>query len=199
MEYTLEYRTNSLPMELFRQKYQDRDKYIIYCQECPNYNTVWSCPPLPMNVDEYLKQYQWVNIAGVKINLSSRIIAEADTPEKLKALGWKILITIKKDMEEKLRRWEQIIPGSISLSSGGCNLCQDCTRKVGKPCRQPDKMRYSLDAFGFNLSSISQEMLGIQIKWCQDRLPDYFTLIHGLLTREALPNELWNTAELNQK
>ena len=87
---------------------------------------------------------------------------------------------------------EKSIPGSVSLSSGGCNLCKECSRKDGQPCRQPDKKRYSLDAFGFDLTAITKDMFDIDILWCKDRLPDYFTLIHGLLAKDDMPSDLWD-------
>ena len=61
-------------------------------------------------------------------------------------------------------------------------------------CRQPDKMRYSMDAFGFDLSAITKDILGIEILWCRDRLPEYFTLIHGLMTADDVQKEVWNAA-----
>ena len=110
---------------------------------------------------------------------------------KIKSVGWEILLSVKLDMEEKLRQLEKHIPGSVSLSSGGCNLCKLCSRKDGHPCRQPDKMRYSLDAFGFDLTAITKDMFDIDILWCKERLLDYFTLIHGILTKEEMPDDLW--------
>ncbi len=193
MNYTIKYRKSSMPLTAFRQKYQDREKYMAYCRECPRYNTVWSCPPLAFDVDAYLEHFTWVNVLCAKIILSSSVIAEADTPEKIKAVGWEILIAVKLDMEEKLRRLEKHIPGSVSLSSGGCNLCKVCSRKDGQPCRQPNKMRYSLDAFGFDLTAITKDMFDIDILWCKERLPDYFTLIHGILTEEEMSDSLWET------
>ena len=186
MDYTVEYGKNSMPMELFRQKYQDREKYLTYCRECPKYNTVWSCPPLKIDADAYLSKYAWVNVVGAKVILDHKVIEKADTPEKIKTVGWKIVSEVKLCLEEEMRKLESQLPGSVSLSSGGCSLCKTCTRKAGAPCRKPDKMRYSLDAFGFNLSAITKDMLGIEIMWCKDRLPDYFTLIHGILTREEI-------------
>ena len=190
MDYSVEYRNNSMPMVDFRQKYQDREKYMTYCRECTNYNTVWSCPPLAFDVDEYLWRFAWINVVCAKIVLSSEVIVGADTPEKIKTVGWEILLTVKLDMEEKLRQLERKIPGSISLSSGGCTLCKACSRKDAHPCRQPDRMRYSLDAFGFDLTAITKDMFDIDILWCRERLPDYFTLIHGILTEKKLPEML---------
>ena len=146
---------------------------------------LWSCPPLQIDADAYLSKYAWVNVVGAKIILDHKVIEKADTPEKIKTVGWTIVSEVKLMLEEEMRKLESQLPGSVSLSSGGCSLCGECTRKTGKTCRQVDKMRYSMDAFGFDLSAITKDMLGIEIMWCKDRLPDYFTLIHGILTREV--------------
>ena len=190
MNYTVEYQKNSMPLTDFRQKYQNREKYMAYCRACSNYNMVWSCPSLSFDVDDYLAKFSRIHVLCAKIVLSSHILAEADTPEKIKTVGWEILSEVKRNMEEKLRGVEKRIPESVSLSSGGCHLCKECSRKDGQPCRQPDKMRYSLDAFGFDLSAIAKDVFAIDILWCKDRLPDYFTLIHGLLTKDEMPTNL---------
>lgn len=121
-----------------------------------------------------------------KINLTDQVIAETDTLEKIKIVGWEILLSVKLDMEERLRQLEKHISGSVSLSSGGCNLCAECSWKDDVPCRQPDKMRYSLDAFSFDLTAITKDMFDIDILWCKERLPDYFRLIHGILMKDEL-------------
>ena len=191
MDYSVEYRKNKMPMELFQQRYQDKEKYMAYCRECPRYDTVWSCPPLDIDSEVYLSRFEWINVVGAKINLERHVIEDGDTADKIKDQGWRIVSEVKLRMEEKLRKLERELPGSISLSSGGCNLCRECSRKAGQPCRLPDKMRYSLDAFGFDLSAITQDMLGIEIQWCRDRLPDYFTLVHGIMTVNEVPEKIW--------
>ena len=55
MDYSVEYRKNKMPMELFQQRYQDKEKYMAYCRECPRYDTVWSCPPLDIDAEAYQK------------------------------------------------------------------------------------------------------------------------------------------------
>lgn len=191
MDYAVEYRKGSMPLAAFQQKYQDVATYLTYCQQCPNYNTVWSCPPLPFAVEDYLEKFQWMYVVGAKINLSPQVIMAADTAEKVKAVGWDIVVAVKLAMEEKLRNLEQKMPGSVSFSSGGCNLCHECSRQAGEACRRPEKMRYSLDAFGFDLTAIAKDMLGIEIQWCKDSLPDYFTLVHGIATTEKISGSMW--------
>ena len=180
-----------MEMDRFRQSYQNREKYMAYCRECPRYETVWSCPPLAFDVDAYLAPYGLIYPVCARIDLDEATIAAADTAEKIKSTGWGILLAVKLDMEEKLRRLEPEAPGSVSLSSGGCNLCAACTRRDGKPCRRPDRMRYSLDAFGFDLTAITKDLFSIDIQWCSDRLPDHFTLVHALLAKEEVPEASW--------
>ena len=197
MDYRLEYRKGSLPMAVFREMYQDRERFIDYCRECPRYDTVWSCHPLDFDTDEYLEKFAWVNVLGAKVILNTKVIEEADTAEKVMTVGWEIVSAVKLVLEEKMRQMERQISGGVSLSSGGCNLCKECIRKEGKSCRMPEKMRYSLDAFGFDLSAITKDMLGIDILWCRDRLPEYFTLIHGLLSKEEVPEATWDSMGLS--
>lgn len=197
MGYRTEYRTSHIEMPQFRQKYQDREKFMAFCRECPRYDALWSCPPLSFEVNEFLEPYAGIHLVCAKINLDEETIQEADTAEKIKTTGWDIVSAVKLAVDERLRKLEARIPGSLSLSSGGCNQCQSCTRKSGVPCRQPDKMRYSLDAFGFDLSAITKDIFHIEILWCKDSLPKYFTLIHGLLTDRPIPEELWETVGLH--
>ncbi len=196
MGYCVEYRITQIETSLFRPRYQNREKFMAFCRECPRYDARWSCPPLSFDVDKFLEPYAWINLLCAKIVLDSETIRSADTTEKIKTIGWDIVSAVKLETDERLRKLEPQVPGSVSLSSGGCNLCEDCTRKEGNPCRQPDKMRYSLDAFGFDLSAITRDLFHIEILWCKNSLPEYFTLIHALLARESVPETLFESVGL---
>ncbi len=197
MRYNVEYQLDHIDMPRFRKKYQDRDKFMAFCRECPRYDSLWSCPSLSFDVDKFLEPYVWINLLCAKIHLDDETIRAADTADKIKAMGWDIVSVVKLDTDDRLRKLEAQVPESLSLSSGGCNLCKNCTRKSGSPCRQPDKMRYSLDAFGFDLTAITKDVFHIDILWCKDSLPKYFTLIHGLLADKPVSEELWRTVGLH--
>lgn len=55
-----------------------------------------------------------------------------------------------------------------------------------------------MDAFGLDLTTITKDVFHIDILWCRDRLPEYFTLIHGLLAKEPVPGTLWESAGLSR-
>lgn len=195
MGYRVEYRIGQIELPLLRQKYQDMERFMAYCRECPRYDALWSCPPLSFDPDAFLTPYAWANLLCVKLLPDRETIRAADTAEKIRAKGWELVSAVKLDTEERLRKLEARIPGSLSLSSGGCNLCEACTRASGRPCRQPDRMRYSMDAFGFDLTAITKDIFHIEILWCRDSLPEYFTLIHCLLAEAPVPDEMRRAAD----
>ena len=189
---------NVMKLTDFCQRYQHREKYLAYCRECPNYEQRWSCPSLSFEPDAYLARFDTIELVGARIDLDAAAIAAADTPKKIKDTSWEILHTVRTDLANRLLKMEKLVPGSISLASGGCTWCTACTRPSGQPCRQPERMRYSLDAFGFDLTAITQEQLGIELQWCRDRLPDYYTLIHALLTQGPDKESIWQKANVVQ-
>ena len=196
MDYSVEYRTGRMEMANLLQKYQDREKFLVFCKECSHYNSLWSCPPLTFDPNEYLAPYTWINLLCAKINLDNETIREADTKDKVKTMGRNIVFAVKRDTDGRLRQLEAQIPGSKSISSGGCNLCENCSRTLGLPCRKPNEMRYSLDSFGLDLTAITKDVFQIEILWTKDHLPQYFTLIHAFLTKEPLPQALFESVGL---
>ena len=55
----------------------------------------------------------------------------------------------------------------------------------GRPCRCPEKMRYSIEALGGNVAETAERYLHKPLLWIEDgRMPDYLTLVCGLLARE---------------
>ena len=194
--YETSYYLNALSMVDFCAKYQQMEKFLAYCRECPNYKTVWSCPPFSFDVKEFLRPYHYIYVVGVRIDLAPETILKANTLEKMKSIGWDILLSVKLSLEDEMQWLEKHSYGSLSLSSGGCNRCHTCSRKDRKPCRQTGKMRYSLDAFGFDLTAITGDLLNIELQWCHDSLPKYFTLIHGLMTLKPVEANFWQNSRL---
>ena len=56
--YETELYQRDIAMGDFIAQYQDIDKFMAYCRECPNYNTRWSCPSLSFEVGEMLAAFQ---------------------------------------------------------------------------------------------------------------------------------------------
>lgn len=157
---------------------------MTFCKDCHNYNALWSCPPLQFDANQFLQNYNYIYIVGVKVIYNPETVTLANTPEKVKEITMRTLREVKDKLANALHFLEGQIPDSVSLASGGCHICQHCSRLDNRPCIHPEKMRYSLDSFGFDLTAITSDLLQIELKWSKDTLPEYYTLIHGLLTKD---------------
>ena len=181
--YNLKLTVRETGLADFVQAYQNQEKYLAYCRECDNYDAKWSCPPMGIDTVEFLSPYSYVTVAAVQMIYHEDVVVS--TPEdRVKDITLGTIMPVKTAFHDAMLDAEREVPGSITLSSGGCTLCRHCTRPGGKPCRQPSRMRYSLDSFGFDLSAITEDLLGIKLLWCRGKLPAYYTLIHALLERE---------------
>lgn len=87
-------------------------------------------------------------------------------------------------LDELLLSAEESTKNSRALYAGSCTLCKSCTKTNGEKCRYPQKMRYSIEALGGNVALLTEELLGVPLKWSKDgKLPEYFTLVCGLLCK----------------
>ena len=184
----IEHSFASLPLVQAIARYRDPERFIGYCRECERWNRCWACPLLTVEPEAYLRPYRWATFVAAKIIFGDDEHACATSPESLRSIAWGALKKEKARLFEALLHCESLVPNSVQLGSGGCHLCEVCARIDGAPCRHPEKLRYSLDAFGFDLTKIAQELLGIRLLWSNGReLPEYYTLVHALLSEnEAL-------------
>ncbi|MDR0880150.1 MAG: DUF2284 domain-containing protein [Clostridioides sp.] len=61
---------NEISIDEYMEKYNDVEKFLGYCEACPNYSKTWSCPPFDFNVEDFLKEYKNLKIIGKKIEIS---------------------------------------------------------------------------------------------------------------------------------
>lgn len=173
----------SIPVDEYLEKYVDIPTFRKACQQCPNYDKVWSCPSYDFDVTEYWKQYQTLQLTAVRIQFSEDMTARTYTQEELNDIFQNTLFVEKQKLSNILYEKEAAHPGSISLSAGSCGFCKNgCTRPDGLPCRFPEKMRYSIESLGGNVGLTLDRLMHQKLEWTQEgRLPSHFVLVCGLL------------------
>ena len=163
----------------------DRDRYVSdfrdvatfeeCCRACPNYGNRWGCPPFDHDTLQDLLPYGEVMIVGVKI-----------TPHDTRMPMEQVFDLMRPELERLNKRLLELEceTGGFALGFvGKCERCGNapCARKQGKPCRHPDLVRPSLEAYGFNVSETASKLLGIDMVWSRDKnIPRYLTLVCGL-------------------
>lgn len=160
----------------------DIPRFLGCCMDCPNYNIRWSCPPYDFSVEAIWDQYTDILLYEVKVSVSRELQANTYTQDELNDISRAILAPFKKQMTVDLLALEKLIPGSRALYAGTCELCDSCNKKSGEPCRQPELMRYSLEALGGNVAHALKIYFDDEILWAKDgKLPECYILLGGLL------------------
>lgn len=188
--YTLEINETKIPVQHLISGFQNRDYFLRFCKECENYNARWSCPSLDFDVNEYLTRFQYAHLISTKIVFKKETIEKVCTNEEVENVTNETIREVRKLLSEKLLGLEKRYPSSVSIVSGGCNICKTCARILGKPCIHPEKMRYSLNTFGFDITKILKELFQIDLIWSNGKLPEYYTLVSAFLTNQDLPGRL---------
>ena len=143
-----------------------------YCQGCEKSGQFWSCPPFETPALERFPA--WTH--GVLV-CQKTWLAEGTTKELL----------IERFLETRARfgammtGLERRQAGTIALIAGHCSGCGTCTRAEGKACRTPERLRYSLEAVGFDVTGLAEGLAGQKLHWPKSGLPDYLMTVGTLL------------------
>jgi predicted metal-binding protein len=89
-------------------------------------------------------------------------------------------------LNNKLLDIESKLPNARVLFSGNCHFCENCSRKDGTPCVEPNKMRYSLESLGYKVSDICENILNEKLQWEKGTRPSYLFLVSAILTNDAI-------------
>ena len=171
-------------MAPFIARYVDVPRFLKCCKRCPNYNKKWSCPEFEFAPLAFWKSFSKIKLYGVKMMLDAAMRGlkyEGDIYYFVKSM----IAAEKGRLMQQLWQLERENKGSFCLFAGDCQLCAECAKKRGLPCRNPNLMRYSIESIGGNVQAVTEELLGTKILWVgKDNLvPEYFTLVSALLLK----------------
>lgn len=189
MDFTLKHTLSYISVKEYIANYLEREKFIALCKECPSYGKVWSCPPFGFDLDKYLESYNHLYIFGTQIFYTKEVI-EKSIVDKEFAREYSNA-SFNKTIQlllSHLLKYEMKYPNTKAFSVR-CLLCEECAckRLENKRCIHPDKMRYSLESFGFNIQTTASDLLHIELKWSKDgSLPEYNTLVTALFSKNEI-------------
>ena len=161
--------------ERYVSEFRDVATFEACCQQCPNYGNRWGCPPFDHDTLQDLMHYEKVMIMGVKL-----------TPHDTKMPMEQVYDLMRPELERLNRRLLELEREKNGFALGFVGKCErcgnvPCARKQGQPCRHPDVVRPSLEAYGFNVSETASKLLGIDMVWSKGTsVPRYLTLVCGL-------------------
>lgn len=171
------------------QKAYDKNKFLELCKACSNYDQIHNCPPFDFETRDFLKNYKFFTAFALKLIFSKKEIENNNSWQKSIDFTALTLMPCKKILHEEMLKVEKLYENSLFLTMGSCNECEICEKKNNNPCKHPEKMRYSIEALGFDVTKILKDYFDIEIKWAVEGIPEYYTLLCGLLSEEKIEVE----------
>lgn len=164
-------------------EFMDKLYFDKLCKEgCPNYGNKWSCPPYAPDYIKFVKEYEFIDVFMLYIELKQFDYIRQDYL-KVKAAN----SILKSRIDKALRN--SMDENEFYISTGSCRLCKSCKKKFGKPCAYPNHRTYSFEALGINVSLLAMELFQRELLWYKAKnLPEYTSVVAGLLTNNGIVN-----------
>lgn len=181
--YSVEEFSKEISVGEYLERFHNPDEVWGYCRACPNYGKQWGCPPFDFDVVERLSRYSTIRLIATKITLLDRSIAPSEInsvlrPERVR-------------LERRLLEMERDCNGLACTYIGECMHCAEgsCSRLCGAPCRHPDLIRPSLEAYGFDVVKTLCELFGLDLEWSTATTsPSHIILTTALLYSSRVEN-----------
>jgi len=156
-------------------------KVQTYCvspsYKCPSYGHSWTCPPEAPYFESEVAKFKECYLIYYELNLSDYVKNEkAKYPEKSETAIKNTVYTnkllhnkLESEILDFLDKYQEHYEEKLILWDGHCRICSNkvdkgCTYDSGKPCRYPDKRKYSMEAVGVDVTTTVSN-LNLNIQW----------------------------------
>ena len=190
MYWTEEF-TNRTTMKDYQNNYESGASFLEYCEKLMGCDSIWSCPLYDFNPEEYGERYKYLYIIakriifgepdGVRANRRTRG-KNGEEQKEWKRYMSQICLKEKKTLLKEIKSLAERYPDSFALSAGSCHVCSQCKRAKRGGCRYSDEIRFFIESLGCDVGETAGELLGIELQWMKQKLPEQYTLVTGLLT-----------------
>ena len=131
---------------------------------CPNYNHSHSCPPVAPYLEEEVSQYKKFFLIYSIFDLENHIkevkVKHPKRSEYRIKFDFQMKSLFREDLDEEFTKffenYNENYEEKLFLFDGTCRICLNkekggCTFNDGKPCRYPNKKKYSMEAVGIEV------------------------------------------------
>ena len=128
---------------VFRQDVRD----MCSADKCRSYGRSWSCPPAVGSLErsaEIASKYH----RGIIVQTTGQMRREIDYHTIFKVNDQHV-----RNFAALSRQVRTLFPGCLPMGAGACSICRQCTYP-DRPCRQPDKLIISMEAYGLLVNDV---------------------------------------------
>ena len=171
-EYTVKRLVKTITTHELLKKYVNYEQTEEYCKACPKYETNYSCPPFQFNTNEYLKNYDYIELTVTQITFSGKLRQKSYTPTDMEELLDKTFFYEEKKTQKELFNREKEYISAESLI-GPCNNCGLNCKNNFNTCQHPNLRRYSTESMGMKIDKILTDLFNIKMEFLEERIPEY--------------------------
>lgn len=142
--------TYAAPLATGSLEFRDEVREMCSSDRCRNYDRSWSCPPAAGTLDVIRRKAQRYG-SGIVVQTSGETAGSFDT-----AGMHEIIKAHKRNFDNLVRQIRCFYPDCLPMGAGACSVCRKCTYP-DRPCRHPDRMYPSMEAYGLLVSDVAEK------------------------------------------
>ena len=135
------------PLAMDALEFRPEVRSMCSADRCRSFGKSWSCPPAAGSL-ESITQRASGYCRGIIVQTCGKLRDDFD----LEAIR-DISVRHGKLFDTLVRQVRLTASGCLPMGAGACTLCRKCTYP-DRPCRHPDKLRPSMEAYGLLVSDV---------------------------------------------
>lgn len=183
IDYDVKHYKKTITTEEFFERFYNFDLVQGYCKECPRYNTNYSCSPVEIDIEKFVKEYDFIDIHVTQLFFDAEYYENDYTPDELKEFLYNTFFKEKKKVVDKVLGYEKKYPKAQSLT-GPCNHCAENCKELYSECKHPEIRRYSLASIGMDSRKILKDLFNIELLLINGVLPKYLNNVTSILYKK---------------
>jgi len=140
--------TYAAPLEMDSLEFREEVRSMCSEDRCKSYGKSWSCPPAVGSV-ERAKERAGAYHRGIIVQTAGAL-ADSFDMDGTEA----IMQRHRRNFDTLVRQVRHFYPDCLPMGAGTCRLCRMCTYPA-RPCRHPDRMVASMEAYGLLVSEVA--------------------------------------------
>ncbi len=140
--------TYAAPLAMDSLEFREEVRSMCAEDRCKSYGKSWSCPPAVCSVAR-AKERARAYHRGIIVQTAGTLSDSFDMDGTAS-----IMRRHRKDFDTLVRQIRNFYPDCLPMGAGTCRICRSCTYP-DRPCRHPDKMVSSMEAYGLLVSDVA--------------------------------------------
>ena len=180
IEYEVKRQRKTLTTKEFYERFSNFNVVHGYCKECPRYDTNYSCSPLYININEFIEDYDYIDIIVTQLFFNKKDYDTKYTKNELNDVLNKTFFIEKQKTVDTILSEEKKYKKAQSIT-GPCNYCTPKCKEEYDKCIHPEIRRYSLASLGIDSSKILKDLFNIKLILIEGKLPKYLNNVSSIL------------------